>query len=206
MGCVDGQIRRDSGSGPIVGRALLVAIVIGGSVSIGIQLREGGYDGNSGEAGGRDDLRLASWRYEQPPAAIWIADASPMYMPRGVAEAAESRQGSGDPELLAPSALSDGQSRLHGRGIANEFYIRALICSYPWPCAEALEVAWCESRFEPNAVSPDGQNFGLFQVNLVHLGRVGGDRTSLLDAATNVRVAYAIWRDNAGWGPWACRP
>ena len=28
-----------------------------------------------------------------------------------------------------------------------------------------VRVAWCESRFDPFAVSPDGSNLGLFQLN-----------------------------------------
>jgi hypothetical protein len=88
--------------------------------------------------------------------------------------------------------------------------IRDLICSYPWPCSEALAVAWCESNHRPNAVSPDGANIGLFQVNVIHKGRVNATTTELaaillLDPETNVRVAYAIWADQ-GWGPWSCKP
>ena len=84
--------------------------------------------------------------------------------------------------------------------------IRDLICSYDWSCDEALRVVYCESRFQPGVVSPDGRNWGLFQVNLVHLARVGGDTTALLDPATNVRVAYDIYRDAGGWRPWSCKP
>ena len=77
-------------------------------------------------------------------------------------------------------------------------WIERLICSsYDWPCADALAVAWCESRFNPQAVSPDGQNVGVFQVNLVH-GYYPG-------AEANVAKAYAIWTDQ-GWAPWSCRP
>lgn len=83
--------------------------------------------------------------------------------------------------------------------------IRALICAQPWPCEQAIRVAFCESSLSPAAVSPDGANFGLFQINRVHAGKVGGNLASLLDAATNIRVAVALWRDQ-GWGPWSCKP
>ena len=107
-----------------------------------------------------------------------------------------------------------------GAGAAVAVDVRALICEYDWPCAEALAVVYgptppnrdapigCpngESGGDPWAVG--GTSRGLFQVNGdAHAGRVGGDLDALFDPVTNVRVAYAIWRDNAGWGPWSCRP
>src|SRR5262245_19275732 len=32
----------------------------------------------------------------------------------------------------------------------------------------AFDIAWCESRFNFRAVSPDGSNLGAFQINRVH--------------------------------------
>ena len=84
--------------------------------------------------------------------------------------------------------------------------LRALIASKAWPFAEAWVVMMCESGGDPAAISPDGQNWGLMQVNLVHLWRVGGDPYRLLDPETNVRVAWDIYVDGGGWGPWACKP
>ena len=78
---------------------------------------------------------------------------------------------------------------------------RALVCDprYRWVCDEALAVLWCESRGDPNAVSPDGQNVGLFQLNIIH--------GYYPDPVENVAKAYAIWLDYGGhWTAWACRP
>ena len=76
---------------------------------------------------------------------------------------------------------------------------RGLVCAYGWPCDEALAVLWCESRGDPSAVSPDGQNIGLFQLNLIHGYYPGPEE--------NVAKAYAIWLDYGGhWTAWACRP
>jgi len=112
------------------------------------------------------------------------------------------------PELGASSVVVQSRPSTSSSGV-EEFRrgytdIEAIICSYPWPCHEALAVAWCESRFDPQAIG--GDNYGLFQVNAVHAGRVRGDLRSLLEPHTNTRVAYAIYIDNAGWGPWACQP
>lgn len=94
--------------------------------------------------------------------------------------------------------------------------IPALICSVSWPCQEALLVVygptwrcrWGESGGKPDAVSEDGQNLGLFQVNVsAHAWRVGGDVSLLLDAAINIAVAHDIWLDaGESWSPWGCRP
>jgi soluble lytic murein transglycosylase-like protein len=85
--------------------------------------------------------------------------------------------------------------------------VEALICSYSWSCDEAVAVARCESGLRAGAVSPDGANYGLFQVNRVHAYRVGGNVYALLDAETNVATAFAIYRDAGySWSPWSCKP
>ena len=79
--------------------------------------------------------------------------------------------------------------------------VEALICAMPWPCAEALSVAFCESRYDSAAYNSSGAK-GVFQLMPIHQWR-GGD---FLDAATNIEVAYAVYADNAGWGSWVCKP
>ena len=76
---------------------------------------------------------------------------------------------------------------------------------YPWPADQAYRVMMCESGGNPNAISPDGQNWGLMQLNLVHLWRVDGNAQAFLDPATNIRVAYEIWSEQS-WIPWAFKP
>jgi hypothetical protein len=80
---------------------------------------------------------------------------------------------------------------------------RELICSYSWPCEQALGVAQCESSMNPRAYSAG--NRGWFQIHgPSHAHRVGGTLEALYDPATNTRVAYEIWREQ-GWRPWpAC--
>ena len=103
------------------------------------------------------------------------------------------------------SAPADVRGAPEGAGLD----VRALICAYDWPCDEALRVVYgptpaCphgESGGDPSAISPDGRNVGLFEINLVH----GYTVAQLLDPPTNIRVAYAIWREQ-GWSPWSCKP
>jgi len=81
--------------------------------------------------------------------------------------------------------------------------LEGLICSYDWPCQEALTVMDCESKGDPRAYN-DG-NHGLFQVSAVHGWRVDWNLEALFDPAVNTRVAHDIWKEQ-GWGPWACQP
>jgi hypothetical protein len=73
--------------------------------------------------------------------------------------------------------------------------------------AAAIGVARCESHLNPGAISRNGGNWGLFQINKVHsqrVARMGFQWEDLLDARVNALVAKSIF-DEQGWGPWACR-
>lgn len=65
-----------------------------------------------------------------------------------------------------------------------------------------------ESGMKEKAVSKPNRNGtidrGICQVNSIHLWRVGGDASKLLDKETNIRVSYDIFRDNKGFNPWTC--
>ncbi len=94
---------------------------------------------------------------------------------------------------------------------AVEFNIREIICSKPWPCQEALQVAKCESELTPGAISKPNRNgtrdWGLMQINDGAWGkRVFGERWDrVLDPQTNVDMAWHIYQIY-GWQPWTCRP
>ena len=73
--------------------------------------------------------------------------------------------------------------------------------------SSAIGVARCESHLNPAAISRNGGNWGLFQINKVHASRVarmGFQWEDLLDARVNALVAKSIF-DEQGWAPWACR-
>jgi hypothetical protein len=82
--------------------------------------------------------------------------------------------------------------------------IEALVCTYPWPCAEALKVLWCESGGKPWAIGR-GSNYGLFQINQVHGRRFSNFWNTWMDPAKNIEWAYSIWA-RQGWKPWGCKP
>lgn len=76
--------------------------------------------------------------------------------------------------------------------------IPASICSLPWPCHEALQVAACESGLDPAAVGQHGER-GIFQVMADFWGAVPAD------PAGQAWQAFLIWQEH-GWEPWSCRP
>lgn len=71
---------------------------------------------------------------------------------------------------------------------------------------QAIRVAHCESTLRPEAVSPGGGNWGLFQINRIHRARVeamGYTWDQMLMPYQNAQVAAAIWSEQ-GWQPWTC--
>lgn len=72
---------------------------------------------------------------------------------------------------------------------------------------QATKIATCESRMDPNAVSPTNDH-GLFQINAVHRAdfeRVTGQPwSSVYDPYWNTKFARHLF-DQQGWGPWTCR-
>jgi hypothetical protein len=71
---------------------------------------------------------------------------------------------------------------------------------------QAIRVAHCESTLRPEAISSGGGNWGLFQINRVHRGRVeamGLSWDSMLRPYENAYVAADIWAEQ-GWRPWSC--
>ncbi len=69
----------------------------------------------------------------------------------------------------------------------------------------AIQIATCESRLQPTAISPDRNNVGLFQINRVHAAwiksRLGYKYGDLTDPWKNTRVARIMY-NASGWAPW----
>jgi len=82
--------------------------------------------------------------------------------------------------------------------------IADIICSFSWPCWEAISVARCESGLNPYAENPSGAQ-GLFQMmRQFHTWRYhGGD---WFDPMTNARAAYSLWAESGTWYHWVCKP
>lgn len=67
-------------------------------------------------------------------------------------------------------------------------------------CAQALEVAWCESRFLTTA--RNGQYLGLFQMGAAERRLYGHGPTAYEQARAAHRYFVLSGRD---WSPWGCR-
>jgi hypothetical protein len=94
---------------------------------------------------------------------------------------------------------------------AVELSIEKIICAKPWNCEEALQVAYCESRLNPGAISPTNSNgtrdWGLMQINDVWRQAFPVRWAKVLDAKTNVDMAWHIYQTaGKSWQPWTCRP
>lgn len=69
-----------------------------------------------------------------------------------------------------------------------------LLSQYDWPVWQALDVAWCESKWNPLAQNASSAT-GLFQI-------IGGN-PAMFDPAANVAAAYAKYLDGVSRGnPW----
>ena len=87
--------------------------------------------------------------------------------------------------------------------------VEAVVCAREWSCADVQRIIGCESTWDPLAVSPDGRNWGLMQIGLVHLDKLEAltgsrDPYLLLEPEINLAVGYALYVES-GWAPWACR-
>lgn len=70
---------------------------------------------------------------------------------------------------------------------------------------QAMLIAQCESRWNPKAYNYNTNgtsDYGLFQINTVHVLRYGTG--FYYDWKQNVDVAYKIYKQS-GWNPWVCK-
>lgn len=85
-----------------------------------------------------------------------------------------------------------------------------LVSLYEWSAQVLHAIIQCESTARPLAVSPDGQNWGLLQLNLVHLDKLEAltgsrDPQLLLDPAVNIAVAWLVYVEaDYSFSPWVC--
>jgi soluble lytic murein transglycosylase-like protein len=125
------------------------------------------------------------------------AFAAVIELPRA---ASASRQAPATPEPKAPPKAKERRTQRKKRKPTIEDMIRS---QFGKRADEALNVARCESKLQPKALSRSGAR-GIFQIMPVHSWRIARVRgKDLWDPKTNIKVARHLF-DDEGWGPWSC--
>jgi hypothetical protein len=125
--------------------------------------------------------------------------------------ALDARDHPGTAEALVVAAATGRVNMLGGSLTEAEMW--AVLTVAGWPeelLAEALTVAYCESRYRPGAVGDGGNSLGLFQLNGMWFGYAGEDRSQWADPVVNARTAWATYQYDIGrgyvpWKQWSCR-
>jgi len=126
-------------------------------------------------------------------------------------EAATLTQDADDEEAPTGETAGSGTIASPTSGWLSEVEVRALVELYfePTDVNRAVRIAWCESRFDPNAVDMKTGGVGLFN----HLPRYWDERATNagfpgVDATdAEASTAAAAWEvyDGAGWEIFNCR-
>lgn len=95
------------------------------------------------------------------------------------------RASRGERRPLVPGGLPDQRRPLTPD---ERLEAETVICSYDWPCQQAVRVAGCESGLKWWRIN--GRARGIFQI-------LGGP----LDLKLGVALAHSMW-EKRGWGPW----
>jgi len=90
--------------------------------------------------------------------------------------------------------------------------VRSLALGAGWPAAlvaDLLDVAWCESRFHPDAAGPVA--LGLMQMMPFWFRVAGFDVADWSDPMINLRVALVAFENDLSqgreaWAAWSCKP
>src|SRR5262245_2352340 len=99
---------------------------------------------------------------------------------------------------IAAVLLAFAVSTAHAKRSYTEQVICLVFGSY---CSQALQVAWCESRYQTWA--RNGQYLGLFQMGSTARAMFGHGP----DVWSQARAAYRYFvYAGHSWSPWACRP
>lgn len=132
-----------------------------------------------------------------------------------VATAAEASEESSDEGLKAPESPSTSEATgtiaSPASGWLSEVEVRLLVTEYfePADVNHAVRIAWCESRFDPNAVDLRTGGVGLFnhlprywEERATNAGFPGADATNA--AASTAAAAWEVY-NGGGWDVFNCR-
>ena len=190
----EGRVR--AGTPPAAERAQAAAV--DGGRAGGDPATDSGYRQRGMGSSVRSDTAEAPSTVDDWISAIWVADASPMYVPgRGV----DAEFGAVPRSACASTRQGVRVDDMEG-AVADEFYIRALICSpeFSWDCGWAMSTVWCESRFDPNA-----QGAEWYQGRLWHFNGLWQIAEGPFDPYLNTveaHIQYVQWQRGLRARPW----
>ncbi len=124
---------------------------------------------------------------------------SPILPPQGRTPTPAAEDSGGASVLTADNVRRTDEPTSGGEATS----IHRGICSYSWDCDTALRIVWCESRFDPAAVSWNGTSYGLFQIWQGHAWRWPDFWSEWMNPSRNVEYAYELYLEQ-GWGIWDC--
>lgn len=144
------------------------------------------------------------------PAPTSHGDAAASSLPAGSAAAAPSAEPArSEPTSEAPAPIASPAAQLAPLTYAQ---VTAFAIEAGWPAelADAVaRVAWCESRFRPDAVGYG--TYGLMQVVPLWFEYAGIGFDQWADPVANLRAALAAFRyseekGHSAWSAWSCKP
>jgi len=122
--------------------------------------------------------------------------------------ALDARDHPGVTEAIVTAAATGRVQALGGS--LSEAEMDALLEVTGWPVewrVEAKAIAWCESRYRPEAVGDGGNSLGLFQLWYGWFAPAGYSVEQAYDPVTNSRVALYVRTTRGRWGGgggWSC--
>ncbi len=126
---------------------------------------------------------------------------------RGGVEPAATPASAGPAASGSPAAESPLRAAAERERASYPAELVAAVCAQPWPCEQALAVAWCEmgQKYAPAVVSRTG-DYGIFQLHAAtHALGIADFWQRWMDPAANAAWAYQIYSDG-GWRQWSCKP
>jgi hypothetical protein len=155
-----------------------------------------------------NDVKPDTWHSDTEEARLIAADATPAPTP-----VPETPAPTAVPTPVVAAATQEQPAQAAAPVVVPEYApgsIEGIICALPWPCAEAIGVARCESGTDRNGNldgnwATNGNHFGLFQISGIHAWRWADFWDAWMDPVRNAQYAFDIWSES-GWRPWSCRP
>lgn len=187
--------RRSDGHQDIRGTQVAASSVFDSARDDGVETARGEVYSPAGAEGLGDDAGAAGAGEGSLAAALWLSGRV-MYVPMDGAVPLSAVHDSEPPLEIVSARPVVGQP--DWRTLIEQWSdwdadVMLRIMYGPYPCPNG------ESGGDPNAMSPDGRNWGAYQINVVH----GYSVAQMTDPVTSTAIAHDIWLSQ-GYRAWSC--